>query len=264
MLGDFGKQLVQNYVRKLTDLPSGPLGPELRTEYFILCLLQIGESWRRFTHRHQGFPYQLWRLCDMEARDLCQQFGKFQEQAVLCPKCVDCEFTRILLSQVPYPIDPENPDHLQRLQKVQRLLEDLATFAPISTDSVEALHGFSQSKLGRVRGCKPTDSVAREICLWAKVCSAWKVLMTWVWDRTGDVQASRRVAGFFRKSSNQFSKESPADSSGQHSKEFQSRKMTFSKLRTLAMGDHAAKFKQKRLCGHFSVPREGGVNILHK
>ena len=188
----------------------------------------------------------------MEERDLCQQFGKFQEHAALCPKCVDCEFTRILLSQVPHPIDPENPDHLQRLQKVQKLLEDMAKFAPLSTDSVEALHGFSQAKLARVRGCKPTDSVARQICLWAKICSAWKVLMAWVWDRTGDVQASRRMAGFFRQSSNQFSNGRPNDSM------FQARKMTFSKLRTLAMGDHAAKFKQKRLCGHFSVPREGG------
>ena len=193
----------------------------------------------------------------MEACDLCEQFGKFQAEAALCPKCVDCEFTRILLSQVPYPIDPENPNHLHRLQKVQRLLEDMAIFAPISTDSVEALHGFSQAKLARVRGCKPTDFVARQICLWAKVCSAWKVLMTWVWDRAGDVQASRRAAGFFRKSRNQFSKAR----SGQQSKEVQPRKMTFSKLRTLAMGNpaipNAAKFKQKRLCGHF-VAREGG------
>ena len=244
MSGDFGKHLVKQYVDKLEELPILQLdSDELARDYFVLGIIQIGEYWRRFCHKHGSFPHAQWGLCGLEDEELCQELGKFQTQASRCPTCVDAEFTAVLLGQLPCPIDRANPLHLQKARQLQRLLEDLSRFTPISTDAVEALHGFCQSKLHRFRGCKPTDHVGAEICLWAKICSAWKVVNSWIWDRKGDAHSKQRLCKFH----NQY-----ACAGGP--KPFLRPKLGMSKLRALAKDtkNDKTRFKMKKLCGHLA------------
>lgn len=171
------------------------------------------------------------------------QLAEFQRQVSKCTVCADPEFTAVLLSQLPNVIDCENPEHVQQAVKLQQVLADLACVAPLSTDAVESLHGFTQTKLHRFRGSRPTDPAAREISVWGKICSAWNVIKTWIWDRTGDVQVNRRLAKYHNKSA-----------SADPSKERTRLKLIFSHLQMLSNagpGDDG-RFKQKRLCGHFS------------
>ena len=246
MRGDFGTQLIREYLQKMRLLPSlGLDSQELAKDFFVLCIVQIGESWRRFCHKLQSFPYILWSLCELERpADLCMELAKFQRQARQCDQCVDPEFTAVLLGQLPSPIDPANPDHIQMALKIKQLLQDLSTFVPLSTDSVEALHGFSQSKLHRFRGSKPTDKTAKEICLWGKVVSAWNVVMKWIWDRTGDIHNGRRVAAFYNTSASKVGSSKPRRA-----------KLTMPQVRAMAKDVEAnpRRFKQKRLCGLLSA-----------
>ncbi|CAK8986173.1 unnamed protein product [Durusdinium trenchii] len=138
MTGVFGKQLVKEYIEKLKLMPHvGIETDSLFSDYFILCLLQIGECWRRFCYNLSSFPHALWRVLGLKERELCMQLAEFQRQVSKCTVCADPEFTAVLLSQLPNVIDCENPEHVQQAVKLQQVLADLACVAPLSTDAVE-------------------------------------------------------------------------------------------------------------------------------
>ncbi|CAK9063911.1 Putative E3 ubiquitin-protein ligase HERC1, partial [Durusdinium trenchii] len=127
MTGVFGKQLVKEYIEKLKLMPHvGIETDSLFSDYFILCLLQIGECWRRFCYNLSSFPHALWRVLGLKERELCMQLAEFQRQVSKCTVCADPEFTAVLLSQLPNVIDCENPEHVQQAVKLQQVLADLA------------------------------------------------------------------------------------------------------------------------------------------
>ena len=248
MSGEFGEQLVREYLDKMRSMPSVRIGSEsLARDFFVLCLAQIGESWRRFCHNHQSFPHVLCKLCALESTaDLCKELARFQQEARQCPECVDPEFTAVLLGKLPSPFDPANPDHVHIALKIQQFLQDLSVFTPVSTDSVEALHGFAQSSLHRFRGTKPTDNTAKEICLWGKLLSSWDVVMKWIWDRTGDTQARRRVSAFYNRSSSSVRV-------GHRPKLTMLQVRAMSKVEDNAEPSRNPRFKRKRLCGFLAA-----------
>ena len=236
MSGDLGRQLVLSYVNKLETFPS--LQPRLNNssialDFFKMVVIQVGESRRRFCYKHDCFPFILWQLCNLQDDALYSRFSELQEVAVRHPCCADIEFTTCLLGHVPRPFDPRDPSHQERVAQVQRFLQDCATYAPVSTEQVEAAHGFMQTKLHRFRGLKPTDEVAREITLWSSVTAAYRSIEKYIWDRAGDHQGARRLAARARgtRITNSFSWEH---------------------IRAMALRgsiDHP-RLKQKKLCGH--------------
>lgn len=235
--GEYGQTLVSHYVAKLQAFSTERLSTEsVLNDYFVMFLLEVGEHWRRLTYKHSGFPFLWWQLCGLQGPELCAKIAEFQATASRCPLCVDTEFSGPLLRFLPFPIDPENPLHHEKAVRVQQFLTDCSRFVPVSTDQTEALHGFTQTKLHRFRGLRPTDDVAKEISLWAKVTSAYSSLRQYIWKRTGDVQARRRLAAF-RMARNL--KQEPKDV----------KKFDWLHLRAMAQNPDKDHAKQKRLCG---------------
>ena len=230
-------------MRKLDKFPADRLllnNRELAGDYFVLVLLQMGELWRRFVHNHDGFPYKWFELCHFsDSHGLCSRLVELQAEAAACDTCVDVEFSGALLSYLPSPLDLSNPQHQQKAMDVQRFLQSVAIFSPISTDQVEALHGYCQSKLHRFRGLKPTDAVASEITLWAKVTSAFAVVRKYIWDRCGDVQALRRLAAYKRFG--------PKDRGGPRGG-----RLSWQHLRAMAANPDNEKLKRRKLSGNLS------------
>lgn len=184
------------YICKLRDFRVLSLDhPEnLAADYFNMVLSQIGHCWRRFYHKHQCFPYILWQLCGLTGDDLYAKCAELLSAADLCAECLDIEFSTCLVSRIPHPYDPHNATHQEKTRELQNVLETCAMYCPISTDQVETLHGFMQSKLSRVDGLRPTDEVAKELSLWGKISATYATIRTYVWDRTGDPLALRRLS----------------------------------------------------------------------
>ena len=227
---------MRSYIGKLTRFPYLRLGEEnlaeMAKDYFKLVIAQVGDSWRRLCQKQEhGFPFLMWRICGLEGDILYSKFSELQHRLAESPCCVDMEFSLPLLRHVPCPLDPTNRAHQLKVLEVQAFLEDCAIYCPISTDQVEALHGFMQSKLHRFRGNKPTDEVAREISLWSNITASYKALRDYIWDRTGDMQAKRRLAAQNRG-------HTPNG-------------ITWENIRAMAKDeDHMhSRLKQKKLCG---------------
>lgn len=196
-----------------------------------MVLVQIGDVWRRFCHKRECFPYILWRLCNAEGEALAALIEDFQRQASQCPSCIDAEFSSVLLSYIPKPFSLSNGERCKRAREVQLFLRDVAAFCPISTDATEALHGFAQSKLHRFRGNKPTDAVSKEITIWSKITSAFRLVREFVWHRTGDPQALRRLSRISAQ---------------------KNRVDGWQQLRAMGYSSQEKKLKGKRLCGALS------------
>lgn len=194
MDGTLGRCSISKYIAKLQACPEACLlSSALRRDFFVMVLVQIGETWRRFCHKRDAFPYIWWKLCDVEGDALIDLAREMQTQAAKCPSCVDPAFSGALLGFLPNPLQSGNNEHLKRVKQLQSFLRSASVFCPISTDATEALHGFSQAKLHRFRGNKPTDEVAKEITIWSKITSSYQTLRQWIWDRTGDSHGLRRL-----------------------------------------------------------------------
>lgn len=239
--GKFGERMIAGYIEKLREFPNLALQTQsLAQDFFILVLLQIGDTWRRFCNNLSCFPYVLWQLCDLTDAELYQKFAELRDIATKCPSCIDVEFSTPLLQHVPQPFDATNAEHQQRLLQVQRFLQDSATHFPISTDQVETMHGFMQAKVGRARGLRPTDETGKEIALWSTITASYKHVRDWIWARAGDPQAGKRLAML-------------NNNRGRH--EGLQPKLSFADLREMAKMPDTCKFKRKRLCGF--LPNKG-------
>lgn len=234
--GQIGEDMVSEFVGKLRHFADFQLATtSMCKDFFILVLIQMGEAWRRFTHKHDSFPYVWWQLCDLETHELCSRILDLQARAGKCSECVDVEFSGALLDMLPSPFDVHDPDHQSRAVQVQRFLHDCSKYIPISTDQVEALHGYSQGKVYRFRGCRPTDQVGKEITFWSKVTSSFALIKRWVWDRKFDAHGLKRLAAYGLSSK---------------SKKRLHPQLTWQRLRQMAKNPESEfKLKPKKLCG---------------
>ena len=187
---------MSDYLQKLASFPSLQQ-PHLVQDFFEMCLDQIGDLWRRLVHSHASFPHKLFALCDLDHDEFLAQYRLFQGIVQQCETCADMEFTHMVLSYIPISSSPAATR--EKVLSLQLFLKDVATFAPMSTDLVECLHGFYQSKLHRWRGCKPTDPVAQERTTWVSITRSFGTLRKWIWDRFGDVRGRNRIARILPK-----------------------------------------------------------------
>ena len=151
--GRFGLQLVEMYVEKLIEFSSLGL-PDYSMSFFKLAIEQMGDSWRRFHHEQQRFPFRIFQLAWMSDSDFLREYRRMQECMSACFQCVDVEFSAVLLSYIPGTTtdihDHENDRSLHvKIDHIRKFLLDVMVFCPISSDLVECLHGATQSRLHR-------------------------------------------------------------------------------------------------------------------
>ena len=113
-------------------------------ELFCSVVFGMGESWRRFVHYVDTYPWYLFRLCHMSEEEFWVQWQKVESG---CQGCVDVELTKGLLLACP----TDEACRTDFYERVKALLTDLATFTPLSTDSVETVHGHIQSRIHKFR-----------------------------------------------------------------------------------------------------------------
>lgn len=150
-----------------------------------------------------GFPFKIFELLELECHDdFLNKYRAMQQAMCECQDCFDVEFSQPLLSFIPQTLDDE---HLRsRVIRLKRFLHDVSVFVPISSDSVECIHGFFQSKIHRWRGRKVSDPHAQELSLWSTITTSYKVFWDSLWEELGDPQAKRRMYRFDSKGINQY------------------------------------------------------------
>jgi len=188
---------MKGYVNKLIEFPA-MRAPDFARSVFTLGLEEIGESWRRFYHEQQRFPFVILQLADLSHEDFMKEYRQLQIAERSCANCVDLEFSTLLLSYIPETEDCNCHDVKEKVLTLQRFLQDVAVWCPISADLVECLHGACQSRLHRFRGTKPTDAIAKEIVILDKITSAYSKFKDYMWTQLGDPKAFRRLESYGR------------------------------------------------------------------
>lgn len=245
--GQLGEELVQDHVRGLRNFTQ--LGvSEVADDYFRLTLMSMADHWRRLIFPTCSFPWILFRVL-IAGSDPVHELEQWKETKHRCHQCVDSEFSGILLDFIPVLGIPTSPS--EKLQRVIRFLEDLACYAPISSDLVECLHGFSQQLLHRWRGCKPSDSGAQQMSMWASVVKSFAKLRSFVWRRHMDANFSHRVHRFGNKGVNQYTKHVGKDIVNKSNQWEPRNKMSLERMdRLIAFGQETSMRGPRKLCGN--------------
>ena len=161
--GKFGQFLVQCFMDILThtykDHLRKGLGPSQSRakEVFSNVLFGMGDCWRRLVHEVDCYPWKLFEICPMTESQFAVRFSELEEQLRKCPSCLDVELTLGLLKSAKRPGESMSSLYVQWVL----LLLDMATFTPLSTDSVEVLHGQLQNVIKKFRG---RGKLARACC----------------------------------------------------------------------------------------------------
>ena len=202
-----------HYIEGLKGFPK--LGvPQVSMEYFNLAIQAMGEHWRRFSFLTMGFPWTLFQLADLESDDeFLNMYVNMQGQLAKCDKCMDIEFSSVILRFIPEGSRVQDGNVRCRVRQLRSFLNDVCAVAPLSADKVECAHGFSQSLLHRWRGVKVTDNVAQERFFWAQVTSLFSHFKSWVWDHCMDENFKMRLSHFGQKGCNQYTVQK-SDTSG--------------------------------------------------
>lgn len=119
-----------------------------------------------------------------------------------CVDCCDLEFSQPILSFIPEDLAAD--EVRVRIRQLKHFLFDCAIFVPLSSDAVECIHGFCQSKLHRFRGSKQSDDGAAELTLWATITWAFQKFWDVLWLELGDTGAKRRMYRYGAKGCNQY------------------------------------------------------------
>ena len=248
--GKFGDGLVQEYMRNLHIFPLHGI-PDLSKPFFHLSLQAASEDWRRFVFSMEKFPHDTFRLVDLDRQNFLRVYDDLRRRAEKCPHCVDLEFTWPILQyiQVPYGTNAEDLDAAtaKKIDRVQHFLQSVTTFAPLSSDLVECLHGYCQRLIRQGGGgCRPSDQTAQERVLWSLITKAYAKVRAFVWDKLGDAKGFRRLFRFGNVSSNQYTKEIGSNSR----KSYSGNSVSFAKMDTmLAYNQNCEMRKPRKLCG---------------
>lgn len=249
MSGQFGTNLISEYVQQLGSFAS--LGiPDIAKDAFTLSLQAMAESWKRLVFPTQSLPFTLFQLADLDHECFLKEYARLRRDMQSCRQCADLEFSTPVLNFI--PLDCLQEDHLIRAKvcQIKHLLQDID--APLSSDLVECLHGYSQHLLHRWRGCKPTDSVAQQRVLWTQITKLYSSFRTFLWDRHGDKHSGHRMHRFGRSSCNQYTADSQTGSADAHHVRARTdgAAMTFDKMdRLRAFGQESSIQNPRKLSG---------------
>jgi hypothetical protein len=117
---------------------------------FGVAIFVSGDIWRRacLGVQHLGCM----ALLDMPLEDGIQFIKELLAQYEVCPKCLDSGLATVIV-QMFSDLHQINREQLsKRYSDLQSLLEDIATFCPISSDLVECRNGLVVNHMHRYRG----------------------------------------------------------------------------------------------------------------
>ena len=207
MSGRVGWRIVDSYSKLLNvefheALVAGRLKntPSCLQTIFSMVLICMTDSWRRFVLDHQSFPHILFQLVDTDLATFKELWKGLQSQFANCPGCVDDCFSKVILSHFPADLD-SHPLETQRdiHDQVTGVLSHIASFAPLSSDSVECKNGRVQWCVSR-RGNQAVKApvAAREATFLQSAIQPHELLKHFVDER--NIPAKRSVAGIIRLS----------------------------------------------------------------
>lgn len=164
----------------------------------------MADNWRRFVLPTQTFPHCMFHLLNCEEDEtFIDEYKRLRSILEVCPQCVDLEFSTILLQFV--NLNASDEEIVCSVKQLRRFLLDISIVAPLSSDLVECMHGFTQTLLHRFRGSKPSEMVAQERVMWKTITKGFATFQKWLWNRYGDASSGRRMHRFGRASRNQYS-----------------------------------------------------------
>ena len=140
---------------------------------FQLTVFAISDIWRRFCFFTQSFPWCLFPLIsssNSSESDFCSAWESFRRTLDRCPECVDVAFSRSLLRE--FDSAGAGRDNLTRcVQELRAMLDQIATYCPLATDTVESAHAQNQDKLYAWRGYVLGGAAAAEHCILGALAS---------------------------------------------------------------------------------------------
>lgn len=249
----FGTRMLKAYVAKMKGFSETGL-VSMRKDAFIGCIMLMGEVWRRFVFDRDCFPFRLWKELSgtYSTEEFLEQYSRLQDMKHACPKCFDSEFSHPILEFIPQPHDPHHPETILQVDALRHLLGDLASFAPLSSDIVECLHGFYQKKVHRHCGAKPSDPIAQQVTLWASILSSYRSFWQSLWKKAGDFKINFRIHRFGRKGCNQWSDDA-SKKANQGESRFEGAtgesKSMFQRIADIP----ASRKKPRRICGYSNL-----------
>ena len=206
MDGTFGLALISEYQERLEKFPTLGL-PSLATSTFCICLNAMSEIWKRFVYQHQRFPAKIFTLLQAKTSNhLLDMYMEMQCQMHCCKCCVDVEFSQVLLNYIPSEMaqDRNNVELWAKLEDIKKFLQDIARFFPLSSDTVECLHGYIQTRIHKFRGRKLGDQTAQEVSLWSTIKTTHQSFWNLTWNDQGDAGARQRLHRYNMKGTNQY------------------------------------------------------------
>ena len=210
--GEMGANLLSSYTELLNKFPSLN-APDVSFEYFNICIGSMAECWRRLVLPTLFFPWKIFRLLSLDTDRWPEEISKYKDTKKACPHCVDYEFPTMILDFLDGGHGSD--EDVSSFVQIERFLWDVATYAPISSDLVECMHGFAQATLHRFRGSKPSDEVAQERMVWRCVTRSYSKLRDFLWCKYGDRNMGHRIHRFGKRGHNQYTQQCEANDSCQ-------------------------------------------------
>ena len=130
--------------------------------YHTLFPKAVSDIWRRFSLPAIGYPFAIFAVLDLEYEQFRKQWKAIVAKFQLCPTCFDAEFTTTLIKLAPDFESSTDEEQIAFHSFVQSLLTDIATLAPISTETVENKHGILQTAFHKFRSRAKSIHVAVE------------------------------------------------------------------------------------------------------
>lgn len=211
MCGSLGKELICDTLgllggglREAILMDAFDPSEERLTFFFKLVVVTATDLWRRMVYDISGYPFKLfgWLSPDQTQDEFMKSWNELMQTR---PCCIDCEFTRVLLSEFSGCCGGSHKD------AVLALLRHVASYSPTNSDTVEVKHGNMQWAVSKrsAQFVKKARS-AMETSLLQSVVRQHSVVYNEVF---GQTMPSRRTLAAVRRqvgvsSSNQHSKRS--------------------------------------------------------
>lgn len=137
----------------------------------------MADIWKRFSMPALGYPWACFALLgDKSVETFKDKWCHIQQTHAKCKQCLDLEFTGILLRRFEAPSPNDDQAWAVTQSKVTTILEQVATYSPLNSESVENAHAVAQTLLSKVRGQLKSLSTAVEDSLLDSITRAYAKL----------------------------------------------------------------------------------------
>ena len=156
--GQLAQKLLREYVvilhhglQELFDMGFAAT-PDSLNQIFEAVVFLCSDLYRRLHHDFKNAPFKLFRLSDLNGQAFSSSWTTLEQEAAKCSTCMDEEFSYPLLRQFEGLSSKSVAEQDSARHEIQMLLNDLATWSPVTSDSVEVKNGQTQWAVSRRGG----------------------------------------------------------------------------------------------------------------